>query len=337
MNLTRAALVIGALLLALPACGQARHADRSPLPQGPLPQVRSWAIQLQGLERDGALDRLEQARVDLLVLEPVDTVRGMTGFPTRAMVARVHASRGDHRDRKLCLAYLNVGQAEDYRTYWQPDWRAPTAAGPGEPPFLLALDPDGWAGNYPVAFWTPQWRKVLFGQPDALLDRILAQGFDGVYLDWVLGHCHPQVEAAAAKAGVDPSTAMVTLLRDLRVYARARAPGFLLIAQNGIELLERRPDLAAVVDAISQEDLSFRGTAGAGWEDPNGGDIPAAAAGSWSTAGLARRLRAARAAGLPVFTLDYALQPPNVARALAESRAHGFVPCVSRVALDRLP
>ena len=43
------------------------------------------------------------------------------------------------------------------------------------------------------------------------------------------------------------------------------------------------------------------------------------------------------ASGTPVFTLDYALQPANIASALARSRAHGLVPCVSRTPLDRLP
>lgn len=303
---------------------------RPETPVPPLQTVHSWGIQLQGLDRDGALDALVAAPLDLLVVEPTRTVRGMENFATAALVARVRASAGAKRDRKLCLAYVNVGQAEDYRTYWQPDWRAPTREVAGAPDFMLTLDPDGWPGNYPVAYWRPAWRAVAVG----LIEAAARDGFDGAFLDWVLGYCEPAVVAAAQREGVDAVAAMVDLLAELRRRARAVRPDFVLIAQNAAELVERAPRLGQVVDAVSQEDLTFRGTAGAGWDDPSGGDVAIDPA--WGEV-LAARVRACRARGVPVFSLDYALRPENIARAIAHAEALGAVPAVSRVSLERLP
>lgn len=301
-----------------------------------LRSVRNWAIQLQGLEREAAVRELETAPVDMVVIEPVRSQRGLSAFPTAALVARLQESPGATMPHKRCIAYLNVGQAEDYRDYWRGDWRAPTEDGPGTPPFLLARDPDGWPGNFPVAYWDPAWRRCLFGSPEALLDRILADGFEGVYLDWVLACEHPRVVAAAQAAGIDPHAAMVDLLADLRAHARARYPLFVSIAQNGVGLAERAPRMLQFVDALAQEDLCFRGRAGAGWHAPEAGDVPAPPAGEWSTARLCERLAAVAASGLPVFTLDYALRSENVAAAVRTSRSRGFVPFVTRAPLDRL-
>lgn len=75
---------------------------------------------------------------------------------------------------RLILCYVSIGEAEDYRGYWDPDWA-------GNPPeWLLEENPD-WPGNYPVQYWHPDWREIVFG----MMDAVLAAGFDGVYLDRV--------------------------------------------------------------------------------------------------------------------------------------------------------
>lgn len=302
-----------------------------------LAPVDSWSIQLQGLDSISSSTTFARRTVDMLVIEPMRSQQGEGDFPMRDLVRRVQQSPGKTLPTKRCIAYLNVGQAEDYRTYWGEAWKAPTASAPGQPEFLLGLDPDGWKGNYPVAYWQPEWRRCLYGHEDAPLDQILADGFDGIYADWVLGFLDPNVKAAAEAANVDPALEMVKLLDDIRKYARSRYPLFVVIAQNGLVLAEQHPELVTVVDALSQEDLSFRGLATAGWSDSGAGDIPADAEGESSTARLGARLAAIAQRGLPVFTLDYALEPENEEQAIATSREFGCVPCVSRTPLDRLP
>jgi cysteinyl-tRNA synthetase len=292
--------------------------------------------QLQGLDRPGAVDRLVRAPVDLFVLEPTDTVRGLEDFPIRGVVTRLHARHGRAR-RALCLAYLNVGQAEDYRTYWQEAWR-PDAATPEERNgFVLCPDPEGWEGNYPVAYWDDAWPQVLFGSPDALLDRVLMQGFDGVYLDWVLGFADPFVAATAEREDVDPAQAMADLVRSLREYARRTQPDFLVVVQNPGDLIDRVPAVTMWIDGVAQEGLVFQGGATSDWNAPEAGGRRRPESDFWSTTKLAQLLRRYRDRGLPILTADYAHEPEDIKAALETSRSFGFVPTVSRTPLDRLP
>lgn len=74
--------------------------------------------------------------------------------------------------RRRVLAYMSIGEAEDYRWYWQSGW------GSGNPPFIDAENPD-WPGNYAVRYWDAAWQAIIF----EYLDKINSAGFDGVYLD----------------------------------------------------------------------------------------------------------------------------------------------------------
>jgi cysteinyl-tRNA synthetase len=308
-----------ALLLLLPAACAASPKT--------LADARSWGIQLQGFERPGAMERLVASDLDLLVLDRVTTQKGREAFPMRSSVARIRASK------KLCVAYVNVGQAEDYRTYWSAGWRAPDADGPGEPGFLLATDPEGWAGNYPVAYWDPRWEPVVW----RLVFGAIEEGFDGVMLDWVAGWSDPLVAAAAREAGIEPARAMARLIERLAARARRAHPGFVFLLNDGAELIEKVPGLARSVDGVVQESVLFTGEATDDWSNPKSADVPIPKTGDWSTETHVRRLGALRAKGLVVLMLEYAGRPENRAAANALARRHGFLPFTSRTPLDRLP
>lgn len=79
--------------------------------------------------------------------------------------------------RKIC-AYISVGEAEDYRYYWQSAWDKKAAR-----PAWIDAENEDWEGNYKVKYWYPQWQSILYGSSNAYLDRIIEAGFDGVYLD----------------------------------------------------------------------------------------------------------------------------------------------------------
>ncbi len=78
--------------------------------------------------------------------------------------------------RRLVIAYMSIGEAEDYRYYWQDSWYE-------NPPQWLDEENPDWPGNYKVKYWDPQWQEIIFGTEDSYLDKILSIGFDGVYLD----------------------------------------------------------------------------------------------------------------------------------------------------------
>ena len=77
---------------------------------------------------------------------------------------------------RLLICYMSIGEAEDYRYYWESDWEV------GNPSFIKDENPD-WEGNYKVAYWDEEWKDIIFSGNDSYLDRILAAGFDGAYLD----------------------------------------------------------------------------------------------------------------------------------------------------------
>ena len=58
--------------------------------------------------------------------------------------------------QRLVISYLSIGEAEDYRFYWDPDWN-------DDPPdWLDEANPD-WPGNYKVRYWDPDWQDIIFG------------------------------------------------------------------------------------------------------------------------------------------------------------------------------
>lgn len=73
---------------------------------------------------------------------------------------------------RLVICYLSIGEAEDYRYYWD------------------ALDKNlvcsqnlNWPGNYLVKYWEADWKSVIFGNDQSYTRKIITAGFDGVYLD----------------------------------------------------------------------------------------------------------------------------------------------------------
>ncbi len=77
---------------------------------------------------------------------------------------------------RLVICYMSIGEAEDYRYYWQNSWNA------NKPSWLRDENPD-WAGNYKVAYWDESWQQIIHGNNSSYLKKILDADFDGVYLD----------------------------------------------------------------------------------------------------------------------------------------------------------
>ena len=73
---------------------------------------------------------------------------------------------------RIIVAYMSIGEAEDYRYYWDKSWKR------GNPAWLDKENPK-WKGNYKVRYWHPEWQTIIFDY----LSRIINAGFDGVYLD----------------------------------------------------------------------------------------------------------------------------------------------------------
>ncbi|MCY0149393.1 endo alpha-1,4 polygalactosaminidase [Hoeflea sp. G2-23] len=236
-------------------------------------QVRHWSIQLQGIKPE----LIESRNDDLTVIDYSADGHAETIF-TSADLARIK-TRPDG-GQKLVLAYLSIGESESYRHYWDPVWSI------RRPDWMGAENPR-WPGNFSVDYWTREWRSVLYGDPDAYLDRILAAGFDGVYLDTI-----SEFTRAEGKDRPRAAKAMIDLIVDLAAYARERRPNFLVIAQNPGSLA-RSERMRSVIDAIAQEDLLY-GVDGDGKENSENYFKRVSAS-----------LNVAYQAGLPILVVEY--------------------------------
>jgi len=157
-------------------------------------------------------------------------------------------------------------------------------------------------------------------------------GFDGIYLDWVEAFEDAEVVKAARAAGLNPAVEMIRFIREIRDYARQRNPDFVVIMQNGSALSEGHSELFAAIDALAQEDTWWANSADVPWDDPTGYDD--APQDPDYTNELLLRFKAYQAAGVPIFTIDYALvHAPEV---YTKASQLGLIPYCTRSSLERL-
>jgi cysteinyl-tRNA synthetase, unknown class len=99
-------------------------------------------------------------------------------FFTRSEInALKHKANGGLR-KVVC--YMSIGEAEDYRYYWQPVWS-------GVSPSWMVAENAQWAGNYKVKYWEKEWQHIIYGNDNSYTAKILDAGFDGAYLDIIDG------------------------------------------------------------------------------------------------------------------------------------------------------
>jgi len=219
-----------------------------------------------------------------------------------------HSAGGE----KIVLCYMSIGQAEDYRFYWQREWKQ------NPPPWLD--EPDGtWAGDYWVRYWNPEWQAIIYGSPESYLDKILELGFDGIYLDRVDAYWYYEDQGRETAA-----REMADFVIGLAEYARERHPGFGVFPQNAEELGIRFPDYLETVTGIGVEDLYY------GYPRDHTPSPP-----GW-TAEREAVLDQWVAAGKLVLTIDYSRRPEQIDDAYARAQARGYVPFVTVRSLSRL-
>lgn len=216
----------------------------------------------------------------------------------------VSAIRAGKTGRKI-IAYLSIGEAEDYRDYWQNSWRT------NPPAFLLGENPE-WKGNYRVKYWQCAWQQILLAE----VDKIMTAGFDGVYLDIVDGfETFEQDGKNFIDNRVNPETHqsyrrdMVDWVKAVAARARQAHPHALIIPQNGTQLFANA-DFLATADAVGVEDLFT-----------NGDKLQKPADTQYILECLAPMI----AAHKPVLDIEYPKRKERQIQAREQSFQHGFV------------
>ncbi|MBN2090330.1 endo alpha-1,4 polygalactosaminidase [candidate division KSB1 bacterium] len=136
-------------------------------------------------EKGDFLETLQNTNYDLLLIDLFFDIGGQYSMLTSDEInlLKTKANGG----RRLVIGYMSIGEAEDYRWYWDTRWistnkKLTTLA----PSWLEAENPD-WVGNFKVKYWHEDWKRIILGSNGSYLDKIIAAGFDGVYLDIVDG------------------------------------------------------------------------------------------------------------------------------------------------------
>lgn len=266
----------------------------------PLANVKSWHYQLDKVD----IAALSQRDADMLV---TDYARAGGKVPlTPDEVGKLKIK--PNGQRRIVISYLSIGEAEEFRFYWNEAWKTLK-------PAWLERENCAWPKAWMVRYWEPGWRDMIVSGPESYLKRIIAAGFDGVYLDRIDMWEHTSTLNLNAKA------AMIDFVAHLAATARALKPGFIVIGQNAEDLLEDRR-YRRTVDAVAKEELFYSRT-GTGERNKNT-DIDKSLA----------HLNQLRWQWKPVFPVEYLQKADDIGRLDREARGHGLVPVFPTRALD---
>ena len=248
---------------------------------------------------------------------------------------RSRRCKGSGPDRKIVLAYISIGESEDFRAYWDEAWTKDGSAGgalrPGAPDWLGPLNPE-WPDSRKVRYWDEDWQAIAIDW----VETIAAQGFDGAYLDivdayyfWAHEVRDKDRKPGDPKSGSEAAARMIDFIVELSAAARAINPDFVLVQQNAPFLLndlvydtggKPKPDDARIaalheaVAGIAIEDLYLRGG-----KDEDNRFRP-------DKATIEEVIEAYAGQGEFVLSVDYVRKPGLIEKYLARAEDDGFLP-----------
>lgn len=236
-----------------------------------LDKAKSWHYQLQKHVR---LDRTEDVLVMDIDADPKPYLTKPDGLP------------------RAVLAYLSIGEAEDYRLYWTRAMERKITDN-----LIIGENPD-WPSNYSVKFWDAGWQAII--QDEA--KRAQAKGFTGLYLD-----------KADVVDDVGGDDRMWRKMVDfIRLIART-VPDMDIVLQNAERLLFWA-DLQSVLAGTAHEDVLYG--------DPTDGHRN-------DHGQIHERLTMIEAWRGPKFAVEYIDDRATARRAVRDLKFYGFVPLVA--------
>ena len=111
---------------------------------------------------------LKNTNYDLLLIE----VSHNNIFFTKEQIEELKIKHNG--GKRIVIAYLSIGEAENYRVYWKKKWNK-------KKPNWIVKENESWEGNYIVKYWSPEWKNII-KEYKKKLDEI---GVDGYLLDTV--------------------------------------------------------------------------------------------------------------------------------------------------------
>jgi cysteinyl-tRNA synthetase len=277
--------------------------------------VNDFVYQLQNID----LTAIKNTKFDLVIIDYSSDGSDIGRF-TSGQISEIKNSSGG---AKLVLAYMSIGEAENYRWYWKNSWDANNNGIPDDsaPSWLGPSNPD-WPGNYKVKYWESEWQFLICGYSTSYLDKIIEAGFDGVYLDIIDAY---QYWEPGGESGLNRITAeqeMVDFIKSIANYSRAtkRMTNFGIFPQNGEELASHS-EYVQIVNGIGREDI---------WYDDN---IPQSDS---STSEVTANLDIFKKFQKLVLVIDYVTEQILIDDFYSKASAKGYVPYATVRDLDAL-
>ena len=263
-----------------------------------LEPISHWALILNGVD----LRSVKACKAQVIVMDATRDGSLATMF-TRAEVEEMRGGSA-----KKLLAYMSIGEAEAFRGYLDPHEAS-----------WIGVENSEFPQDYFVEYWHQEWQDILFGRPDSYIDRILAAGFDGVFLDKV-----DSWELARENGRVGAEFDMMQLISRLTNYALSKTDRFLVVPNNAEPLLSI--GLEPFASALLAEDILFRDQ-----RDEVSQEVRSVEAQPPEVVQKrVAQLKRARVSTLPVLAVEYLTTRPSDQLLIPKSaeflRQAGFVP-----------
>lgn len=144
--------------------------------------INSFLYYLQPAEsvsRSEYINNIAATNFDLVIMDM--TYDGLEEF-TKTEIQTIKQGLNNGKGGYV-VAYMSIGEAEDYRYYFDSGWTKNNGKVRSSAPDWLYKENPDWEGNYKVLYWYDDWKKIIYGSSEAYLDKIIEKGFDGVYMD----------------------------------------------------------------------------------------------------------------------------------------------------------
>jgi cysteinyl-tRNA synthetase, unknown class len=279
--------------------------------------VKNWGYQLQNDD----VETIANSPYDVVVIDYSRDSMASGAFKPDELARMKKKPDGS---RRIVLSYISIGEAEDYRYYWEERGWNRNANRSG----VIDEENGEWKHNYSVRYWLPEWQDLIVGDEDSYMARINQAGFDGVYLDKI-DVC--ETYEGRTPDGTVASDLMIQFVRKLSNIMKQRNPNFLIIAQNA-EFLLPDDDYRAAIDGIGKEDILFRNEKIAGtsrYQDGTVNDEDTIK----TTLGLVDKLKAD---GKAVMAVEYITDADVIAAAAERLQGQGYLFYVGPRDLARL-
>lgn len=173
--------------------------------------INTWGYQLQQVKES----EISNSPFDLLVIDYSSDGSNESAWSGEELTTMKNTD-------KILISYISIGEAEDYRYYWNSDWEINN-------PERLDEENANWEGNFKVKYWMESWQNIIL----SYLDIIITQGFDGIYLDIIDAYYYYKNKGMS-----EAENEMIDWVVKIVDYTKTLNSEFLIFPQNGEELLK---------------------------------------------------------------------------------------------------